>query len=408
MSIECNADSSSDLEIELSLKRSNIFTRQPVLCKSIFFEKNNISDMIVDHQESKTIRLKSDSISKKINHFKLKANTAVMNKSRKRRHHRGDKLSLRQDCDTTYTEDDDNNENEDLIVNDCFHTERNSNDITHGFDMKLKKQKNQSDDDDDDDTDDNDCGNYTNVVYNDGDSSSGSSSGTKDEDTNDDEINVTKRQKLKISPSSMSITSSSSASSSKPTTIRRMVTKKNRKTTNKNSATNDNLYNQYIIDSANNKSLYRALILISPDSIIEAACQNINNFHNLEMLEWSELILIQLCTLRKEIDIKILLQWPAVQLFVEHNQWSIEVTQNIKRFIGHGPTLINLLKINHNFKVSIHKMKNTKMFICTPLINYKCLLNYRITPDIIHRPYGNILPMKFKKLSIPAVNINTI
>jgi len=387
MSIECNADSSSDLEIELSLKRSNIFTRQPpILCsKSIFLEKNNISDMIVDHRETKT---------KKINNFKLKANTAaVMNKSRKRRHHRGgggDKLSLRQDCDTTYTEDDDdnnNNDNENLIVNDCF--------LRNGFDMKLKKQKNHSDtdDDDDNDTDDNDCGNYTNV---DGDSSS------KDEDTNDDDINVTKRQKLKVSPSSMSITSSSSSTSSKPTTVRRMPTKKNRKTTN------DNLYNQYIIDSANNKSLYRALILISPDSIIETACQNINNFNNLEMLEWSELILIQLCTLRKEIDIKILLQWPAVQLFVEHNQWSIEVTQNIKRFIGHGPTLINLLKINHNFKVSMHKMKNTKMFICTPLINYKCLLNYRITPDIIHRPYGNILPMKFKKLSIPAVNINTI
>ncbi|AQN78602.1 ACH96203.1 unknown protein [Kallithea virus] len=161
------------------------------------------------------------------------------------------------------------------------------------------------------------------------------------------------------------------------------------------------LYEQYVSESMSNSNLYHALLLMFPETVIETACQNINNHYNLGIMEWSELVLIQLCTIRKEVDIDGL-QWPQLRLFVENNQWSVELTQNIKKFIGSGFTLMNMLDINHKFKVDVHKMNNSNVFIHQPYINYQCLLSYRITPEIIRRPYCNSLPMKFKK-NIPQV-----
>ncbi|AYP97925.1 DiNV CH01M ORF37-like protein [Mauternbach virus] len=400
MSIECNADSSSDLEIELSLKRSNIFTKQPLLWGSKILEKNNTYDMIVDDQKNKIVQLKALGI--KSNLISKKINITRMNKSRKRRHTKDNRLLLQQNYD------DDGDDEVSIVTDYC-----RKNDVTERVLQKQNENNNNeinsnyySDDDSDDNDDDDNNNSRNNTFKNDNNYNKYHYNDNDDEDDNVISVknaNI-KRRKLKITPSLVSTTTMSTATvtSLKPMTNRRISAKKSKSSTNVKTV-NDVMYTQYTSQFKNNPSMFKALMLQSPDSMIQTACQNINNRYNLEILEWSELVLIQLCALQKKVEVDILSQWPAVKLFVENNQWTIELTQNIKRFIGHGLTLINLLEINHNFKVSVHKMDGFDMFTHQPRIKYEYLLKYRITPDIIHRPYENSLPMKFKKLSIPNV-----
>lgn len=149
----------------------------------------------------------------------------------------------------------------------------------------------------------------------------------------------------------------------------------------------------------NNQALCLAIALIIPEEIIQMACQNIHNFENIAILEWSEHVLIQLGNLQTEFDNRKIM-WNDLMKHVLDNQWSVELTQNLKKYKNRQDTLLGLLTTNHKFKMQRYKLKSIDCFFTRPFINYTCLSEYRISTDIIAKPYSmsSRLPVKFKKI----------
>lgn len=159
-------------------------------------------------------------------------------------------------------------------------------------------------------------------------------------------------------------------------------------------------YNKYIRSVSNNPPLLDAVLETSPEKMILLASQNVQNYTNLEFLEWSECVLIQLCTLKKPINATNLL-WKQLQLLVEKDQWSMQVVHNLKRIIGVNITLLSILERNHAFKIKTHHLDPQESFVTKPLINYAVLRTYKLTLDVIMKPLSkNRLPVRFKKVNL--------
>ncbi|ACH96203.1 hypothetical protein OrNV_gp073 [Oryctes rhinoceros nudivirus] len=159
-------------------------------------------------------------------------------------------------------------------------------------------------------------------------------------------------------------------------------------------------YNKYIRSVSNNQPLLDAVLETCPDKMILLASQNIQNYKNLEFLEWSECVLIQLCTLKKPINATNFL-WKQLQLLVEKDQWSMQVVHNLKRIIGVNVTLLSILERNHAFKIKNHQLDPQESFVTKPMINYAVLRTYKLTLDVIMKPLSkNRLPVRFKKVSM--------
>lgn len=132
---------------------------------------------------------------------------------------------------------------------------------------------------------------------------------------------------------------------------------------------------------ADNAMLSEATRCQSVDEMIRLACLHRYNVDNLEMLEWSEAVLLQLCHLEKELDLK-LLDWSYVKRILE-NQWCYEIVIPLQQYIGSRETLSHIVMKNR-----AHKMKHgllqsrERMFTSPPVINYRLLRTYVTAPMI--------------------------
>lgn len=158
-------------------------------------------------------------------------------------------------------------------------------------------------------------------------------------------------------------------------------------------------YNAYLRSALNNRRLLDALVITRPDQLVAMASQNVQNYGDLALLEWSECVLIQLCTLKQHAVVTEFL-WAQLEAAIAYNQWSMEVVHNIRTYISPNRTLLDILTKNHQYKVARHKLDPNLAFVTRPLVNYAVLQAYKLTLDVITRPLHQIsrLPMTFRKM----------
>lgn len=160
------------------------------------------------------------------------------------------------------------------------------------------------------------------------------------------------------------------------------------------------LSKNYSKSIASNAPLLEAIQSKSADQMVVLASRNIQNYKNIEFLEWSEYVYIQMCTLKKSVNANSL-NWDQLKVSIENYQWSMEVMHNIKKYVGSNLTLATILDRNHQYKIANHHLNPQMVFVSKPSINYAVLKNYKLTLEIITKPLlTNRLPVRFKKVNI--------
>lgn len=147
---------------------------------------------------------------------------------------------------------------------------------------------------------------------------------------------------------------------------------------------------------ATNRDYYAALILSSADDMVEMACLNISNRGNMQLLEWSECVLIQICNLSTLIDFKKYV-WTSLMEFVNRHEWVMPLHYCMNRFVGSCTLLSQKLIANRKYKSSISPMSDVDVFIKQPPFNYTALKMYNVTFKEASRSLGSNQQFKFKK-----------
>lgn len=109
-----------------------------------------------------------------------------------------------------------------------------------------------------------------------------------------------------------------------------------------------------------NELLYTTLWLNQSNTILETACLHCRNLSNIDLLEWSEAVLIQLC----EITNNYLLNntWNNVIHFVGSAEWGPKMSLNLQRIYGQSICLSNILTMNHAMKIEKYNMPEQFVF----------------------------------------------
>lgn len=118
----------------------------------------------------------------------------------------------------------------------------------------------------------------------------------------------------------------------------------------------------------------RLLTIRNGQDMVRISCNNRSNFDNIELMEWSEAVLLQLCYINEPLDFK-LIDWKAVkQIFLY--QWRYEVTLPLQEYVGRKETLSNIIIRNHARKVQLGLIPYSEMF--TSGIKNRLNINYRL------------------------------
>ena len=126
-------------------------------------------------------------------------------------------------------------------------------------------------------------------------------------------------------------------------------------------------------------------------SMVRNACINLKNINDLDLMEWSEAVMLQLCSLKTELD-WALIDWINTRSILEF-QWTYEVVESLHEHTGTTDTLKDILTKNHENKIKKQYIKSHQMFHKTPKINYSLLKTFHINPELA------------KRLDIPTINI---
>lgn len=133
-----------------------------------------------------------------------------------------------------------------------------------------------------------------------------------------------------------------------------------------------------------------------PQDMINFACHHIQNTKNLQLLEWSEAVLIQLCQLHDECDFEDN-SWSMIINFITENEWNMAVSHNIRENVDSRVTLSQIIKYNHKFKVLHYKLNENCAFVKVPTINYNILKKYKFNNTIKATSGFELLPIKVRK-----------
>lgn len=119
------------------------------------------------------------------------------------------------------------------------------------------------------------------------------------------------------------------------------------------------------------------VVCTTADEMVRAACLNIHNADRLDLMEWSEAVLLCLAspTAYDELD---RLSWSAARTICDDNEWSVKIASAIKHHMSRGDTLNTLLSRNRQEKVHRKYLTaaQTDMFYATPHVNIKLLKSY--------------------------------
>lgn len=111
--------------------------------------------------------------------------------------------------------------------------------------------------------------------------------------------------------------------------------------------------------------------------MIYLACSNYQNIDDLQKMEWSEAVLIQLSNLHIMINFSKN-SWSDILEFINLNQWSIELNYNLRHYIGELAMIHQIITNNHKYKIKYHNLKPNKMFVNIPTIDYELLHKYTL------------------------------
>lgn len=114
------------------------------------------------------------------------------------------------------------------------------------------------------------------------------------------------------------------------------------------------------------------------DSMVRMACINLRNINNLPIMEWSEAIMLQLCTLKIELNLK-LVDWSAACNILKA-QWSHEVVSSLRKHSGTLDPLSDIIAKNHQLKIRMSLVRPDEMFRDVPKINYELLRTFCVEP----------------------------
>lgn len=120
-----------------------------------------------------------------------------------------------------------------------------------------------------------------------------------------------------------------------------------------------------------------AVVCTTADEMVRAACLNIHNTDSIDMMEWSEAVLLCLAS-PTAYDVLDRLSWSDVQTICADNEWSVKIASAIKHHISRSDTLNTLLCRNRREKVQRRYLTaaQTDMFYATPHVNMKLLKTY--------------------------------
>lgn len=116
----------------------------------------------------------------------------------------------------------------------------------------------------------------------------------------------------------------------------------------------------------------------SGKDMIRTACHNRYNFENFELLEWSEAVLLQLCSIDEPLDFKNL-DWQAVKRILYYRQWCSEITNPLQEYVGSKERVSNIIIRNHVRKVALGLIEPKEMF--TLDARKRLAINYRLLLD---------------------------
>lgn len=111
--------------------------------------------------------------------------------------------------------------------------------------------------------------------------------------------------------------------------------------------------------------------------MIFLACSNYRNVEDLQKMEWSEAVLLQLSSLHTPVDFS-LNSWSTILKFIDLNQWSVELNYNLRYYIGDLVMIHQIITNNHKYKMKYHKLRPDSMFVRIPTIDYSLLKTYTL------------------------------
>lgn len=125
-----------------------------------------------------------------------------------------------------------------------------------------------------------------------------------------------------------------------------------------------------------NYALYKALTTTKISNMLNTACMNMMNTKNLELWEWSERVMIQLCVPKHKIKFEQL-TWKMVTSLVDENAFSINVCTLIKDCYVGNIQLPELLRRNRKKKKTLYPkvLNDRKIFVSQYIpINYEFIM----------------------------------
>lgn len=157
-----------------------------------------------------------------------------------------------------------------------------------------------------------------------------------------------------------------------------------------------------------NQPLYSALMIHTKgDDMVIRAIEHCRNTSNIDLLEWSEAILIQLCMIKNTALLSV--NWRDLKEQIVRPQWMPVISSKIHEFYGQSTCLLDILEKNHEYKIANCQMSCEYVFRNNrkPAINIQLLqtIQFCKKPDMnVDRKYRNLnnIPMnicnKNKKL----------
>lgn len=131
------------------------------------------------------------------------------------------------------------------------------------------------------------------------------------------------------------------------------------------------------------------------NEMVRQACLNIHNGDSIDMMEWSEAVLICL-TSPTLCDSLEGIGWSIVLSKCADCEWTVKIAAAIKRHLSRGDTLVTLLRRNRLEKVrkSYLKTHQANMFCTTPRVDAALLNQFRPPVHLHTRMKLNTLRFK--------------
>lgn len=147
-----------------------------------------------------------------------------------------------------------------------------------------------------------------------------------------------------------------------------------------------------------NETFYKVLLSTTPVEMVRKAGQNCVQFGNMEYLEWCELVLLQLCNLKKPLVLEN--TWRSICAYVNENMWCLELKNTLEQYQPPLTTLMAILHRNRRVKKDLGFIVGDEAFKTQPLVNYEILSKYKLGTDIHDVCIHSKTKFNFKSASV--------